>query len=443
MSTRERTRVVVIGGGFGGAYATRTLQRHAATAGIETTIIDRHNYFIFYPLLVEAGTGSLEPRHAVVSLRSITDGARFRMADVQSVDLEQREVRIRVVGADEDLSLPFDHLVIALGSVTRMPDIEGLSEYGYELKTLADAVALRDRAIALLEQADAIDDAELRRQLLHFVVVGGSYTGVEVVGEFDMFLRRAARQYHNVGPEDIQLTLVEREDRILPTLDEDLADYAAENLRGRGVRLALGESVDAVGEDTVALTGGGTLRARTCIWAAGIAPPPAIAHWGLPLDERGYIACERDMRVRGFESVWAIGDCAANPDKDGKPYPATAQHASRMGVAVAKNILRTLRQDPPQPFDYKTQGTLAALGCRTTVAKVMGVKLSGFVAWWLWRSVYLMKMPGLGRKLRVALDWTADLFFGRDYVQLGVHRYRGAQGHLTRQPANLGEPVEV
>jgi len=222
-----------------------------------------------------------------------------------------------------------------------------------------------------------------------------------------------------------------------------LADYAAANLTGRGVRLELGQSIERVDETSVTLTGGETLRSRTCIWAAGIAPPPPIEHWSLPLDERGYIDCERDMRVKGFENVWAIGDCAVNRDKAGNPYPATAQHASRMGKAVALNIMRTIGGQPTQPFNYKTQGSLAPLGCRTAVAKVFGFKLSGFVAWWLWRSVYLMKMPGIGRKLRVALDWTADLLFGRDYVQLGVHRYRGAQGHVSQKPDAATDPMEV
>jgi len=443
MNDQQRQRVVVIGGGFGGAYAARALQRKAGGDRVDVTLIDRRNYFIFYPLLVEAGTGSLEPRHAVVSLRSITDGARFRMADVRHIDTDAQTVTVNLIGADRPQTIRYDHLVIALGSVTRLPDIDGLAEHACELKSLADAVALRDRAIALLERADAVDDPRVRRELLHFVVVGGSYTGVELVGEFDMFLKAASKEYDNVGPDDIQLTLVELADRILPTLDEELAEYAAANLRRRGVRLVLGESVNRVGADEVELTTGETLATRTCIWTAGIAPPPAIADWPLPRDERGYIECERDLRVKAMATVWAIGDCAVNPDKEGRPYPATAQHASRMGKAVAGNILRAIAGQPTRPFDYKTQGSLAPLGCRTAVAKVFGIKLSGFLAWWLWRTVYLIKMPGIGRKLRVALDWTFDLLFGREYVQLGVHRHGGGPGRSPRPATEVREAVEA
>lgn len=415
-------RVVIIGAGFGGAYCARALERATRSLDVEIVLTDRNNYFAFYPLLVEAGTGSLEPRHVVVPVRSFLRRARFRMGEVSAVDLARREVTLRLAGSEIVETLAYDQLVLALGSVTRVPDVPGLREHAFELKSLADAVALRDRAVTMLEAADAAADATLRRRLLHFVVVGANFTGVEVAGEFHVYLRQAARRYRNLTPDDCSVTLVELGDRILPALDRDLAEYAAAAMRRRGIDIRLRTSVERIEADRVLLRDGAALAAATTIWCAGIAPNPLARTIGVPLDARGYIVCARDLRVQGADHVWAIGDCAVNLDREGKPYPATAQHATRQGQHLAGNIARALSGRAALPFDYTSQGALAALGCRTGVAKIFGLKLSGFPAWFLWRTVYLIKMPGITRKLRVALDWTLDLVFRRDFVQLGVHR---------------------
>ncbi len=415
-------RVLILGGGFGGAYCAQDLERAGRGLGVDTQLLDRNNYFVFYPFLVEAGTGSLQPRHAVVSIRSFLRSATFRMAEVLGVDLERRQVTCRTVGTDADDVLAYDHLVLALGSITRLPEVPGLREFGYELKSLADAVALRDHAITMLEAADALPDRERRRSLLHFVVVGGNFTGAEVAGEFHAFLRDASRRYPNLRPDDCAVTLVEIADRILGALEPDLSDYAARSMRRRGIDVRLKTSVTVIEKNRVFLRTGESLPASTVIWCAGIAPNPMIRKLAVPVDARGYILCERDLRVRGFENVWAIGDCAVNLGPDGAAYPATAQHAVREGAHLARNLTRVLSGQSALPFDYTSQGALAALGCRTGVAKVFGLKLSGFPAWFLWRTVYLLKMPGWWRKARVALDWTVDFFFPRDFVQLGVHR---------------------
>jgi NADH dehydrogenase len=355
-------------------------------------------------------------------LRAFLESADFRMAEVTGVDFEKQQVTYRLMGENADEQVPYDHLVIALGSVTRLPRVPGLREHGHEMKSLADAVALRDRAIGLLEQADAIADSEERRALLHFVVVGGNYTGVEVAGEFDMFLRGATRLYPHVGEDDVRVTLIELSDRILRALDEDLSDYATSHLRKRGVQVLLETTVTAIDRDRVTLHDGRTLDALTVIWCAGIDQNPVVRQWELPADDLGYTLCERDLRVKGMDNVWAVGDGAVNIDADGNNYPATAQHAVQQGRHLARNLAAALRGRPTRPCDIRSKGALAALGCRTGVAKVYGIKLSGFAAWWLWRSVYLMKMPTLARKARVMLDWTIDLLFSRDYVQLGIHR---------------------
>jgi len=421
VETRRRVpRIVVLGGGFAGAYCAQELERLLRTGEAEVVLIDRNNYFIFYPLLVEAGTGSLEPRHAVVSIRAFLRRTRFVMGEVTDVDPQVRQVKYRLVGAGDSLTMDYDHLVVTLGSVTHLPPVPGLADHGFEMKSLSDAVRLRDHAIRQLERADAEGDPQVRRRLLHFVVVGANFTGVEVAGEFDVFLGRARREYSNIDSRDVTLTLVELNRRILPALDEELAAYAVDRLQRRGIRVELETSIERVEKEQASLADGRVLATETVIWCAGIAPPPLLADLPLPVDARGYLECQRDLRVKGCDDLWAIGDSASNPGPDGAPYPATAQHAVQQGKHAARNIVRALRGRAAKPCDIRSRGSLAALGCRTAVAKVFGVKLSGFPAWFLWRTVYLMKMPGWSRRLRVALDWTVDIFFPRDTVQLGL-----------------------
>ncbi|MFN0152554.1 MAG: NAD(P)/FAD-dependent oxidoreductase [bacterium] len=431
-------RVVILGGGFGGAYCARALEKSFRPGAAEIFLIDRRNYFVFYPLLVEAGTGSLSPRHAVVSIRSFLRTAQFRMAEALDVDFAGRSLTCRAGATGEKAHVPFDHLVIALGSVTRMPAVPGLSEFGFEMKSLADAVALRDRAIEMLETADATADPAARRALLHFVVVGGNFTGVEVAGEFHVFLREAARRYRNVDPGECRVTLVEIAERILGALERSLADYATREMRRRGMDVRLKTSVARIEADRVLLDDGESLAAHTVIWCAGIAPNPLLARLGLPCDRLGYVLCDRELRVQGHSHVWAIGDCAVNIDAAGKPYPATAQHAIAQGKHVAANITRAVRGGSPRQFDYTSRGSTAAFGCRTGVASVFGVKISGFAAWFVWRTLYLAKMPGLGRKVRVAIDWALELIFPRDYVQLGVHTVGSKRTDAPIAPRNPG-----
>jgi NADH dehydrogenase len=314
-----------------------------------------------------------------------------------------------------------------------MTEMPGLQENAFQLKSLSDAVALRDHAIEMLEVADATDNPDVRRSLLHFVVVGGNFSGVEVAGELEAFLRQAAGQYTGFKPADISITLVEHSDRLLGALDADLADYALKNLRSRGLEVLLKTGVVAVGPDFAQLSTGAKVPSRTVVWCAGVAPTPLTFSLPVPRDERGYIQCERDLRVKGFDNIWAIGDCADNPGPDGQSYPATAQHAVQQARHVGPNIARVLRGEPTRPCDIHTKGWLAAMGCRTGVARVMGIKVSGFFAWWLWRTVYLMKTPGWGRRVRVAIEWTLELFFRRDYVQLGAHERDRAPARAAGQ----------
>jgi len=421
-----KPRIVILGGGFGGAYCAQALERKLDGRQAEIVLLDRQNYFVFYPFLIEAGTGSLAPSHAVVSIRSFLKRTAFRLAEVCSVDPIARRVAYRSADDDRDSSLEYDHLVVSVGSVTRLPSVPGLDEHGFSLKSLTDALALRDRAIRMLERADATTDLEARRRLLSFVVVGGNFTGVEVAGEFQVFLRQASKQYPGLDPDLCHVTLVEIADRILPGLDAGLSRYAVEKMRARGIDVRLRSSVRQVAADHITLANDERLPCRTLIWCAGIAPNPLLERMSLPVDENGYLRCDRMLRVQGRSDIWAIGDCAVNPDREGRPYPATAQHATRQARHLAGNLARVLRGGEPRPFDYTSRGTLVGLGCRTGVAKVLGIKLSGFAAWFIWRTFYLSKLPGISRKLRVALDWTMDLLFQRDHVQLGVHPRRAS-----------------
>ncbi len=424
MATRAATRqrIVVIGGGYAGAYCAQKLERLLSREEAEITLIDRNNYFLIYPLLVEAGTGSLEPRHTVVSIRSFLNRAEFKMLSVERIGAGSRRIYCRIEESGQDVVIEYDHLVIALGSVTRMAPVPGLKEHGLEMKSLADAVGLRDRAIRMLETAATTADPAARRAILHLVVIGANFTGAEVAGEMEAFLRGAIRQYPTLSRQDVSVTLIERSGRILGALDESLALFATRKMRSRGIDVRLNQSATAIDDGGVTLTTGERLAARTVVWAAGIEPPPILATSGLPRDDRGYLICERDLRVKGFDNVWGVGDCAVNADESGRAYPATAQHGMREGIHAARNIARVLRGRPATPCNIVSQGSLAALGCRTGVATIFGIKFSGFAAWWLWRTVYLMKMPGLARKVRIAMDWTIELLFKRDYVQLGVHR---------------------
>ncbi len=425
MIARTRPRIIIVGGGFAGAYCARALQKRLKQSDADILLIDPRNHFIFYPLLVEAGVGSLEPRHVVVGIRQyLSRRVRFRMGRVTDIDFAKQVVAYRVTGTERVRKAEYDHLVLAPGSSTMMPPVPGLRGHAFEIKSVPDAIGLRDRAIQLLEQANVETDDAKRRALLHFVVVGASFTGVEVAGEFNEFLRSATRQYRNLKPSDCQVTLVDLSDRILPALSRSLSEYARDKLEEGGAQILLNSTVNEVRADNVIVNGNERLDAHTLVWCAGIAQNPLSKRLDLPKDDRGYVLCERDLRVRGKNNVWAIGDTAVNTGPDGSPYPATAQHATREGKHVADNIARALSGHSLIPCDLTNLGALAPLGCRTAVAEVFGLRFSGFPAWWLWRTVYLMKMPTLGRKVRVAMDWSLDLFFKRDTTQLGMHRDR-------------------
>ncbi|MEQ8820606.1 MAG: NAD(P)/FAD-dependent oxidoreductase [Sumerlaeia bacterium] len=426
-------RIVVIGGGFAGAYCAQHLRKKLKGLDAEVTLIDMNNYFIFYPLLFEASTGEIEPRHTTVSIRHFVKGTEFKMARVMNADLEEQYITYRLVGVEEDFRLYYDHLVFALGSVTRMPKgIPGLKEHAFEMKTLGDAVALRDGAIRRLEMAENISDPVKREALLHTVVVGGNYTGIEVAGELNAFMRKAVKKrYPSIRPDEIKTTLIELSDKILPTMEPKLARQAMAAMKKRGIRFRLENTTTEIAEDHVILKDGDRLETRTVVWAAGIQPSPMIEKMGFPKSPRGYVLCERDCRVVGYPNVWAIGDSAQIKDAQGNAYPPTAQHATRQGKQCAANIALALRGQPTETTDIKSKGMMAAIGNHNAVADLKGAQFSGFFAWLLWRMAYLSLMPTWSRRSRVFVDWTLSAIFPHDYVQLGLHRSSSRQAQAT------------
>ena len=417
----EVKRVVIVGGGFGGAYAAQTLAKKRRS-DLEVVLIDRQNFLLFYPLLIEAGVGNLEPRHVTVPIRQfLNKNVQFLMAEVEAIDLSAQRVQFRLPDIDRQETLHYDHLILAPGSATKMPPIPGLKEHAFELKSLKDSIEFRDRGIRLLELANAIDDPKERQAFLRIVIVGSNFSGIELAGEYHEFLQDQSESYSNLDPEDVEVVVVEYGARILPAIDADLAAFARRNLERRGLRILTGTTLTEVRGDSVTLTTGEIVATKTTVWCAGITPSPLLDHiLELPRDDKGFIFCETTSRVEGFSNVWAIGDSARIADAEGKPYLATAQNASRQGPVAAANILRSLANEPLRPFVFNSLGSLAAIGCRTAVARVFGIKLSGFVAWWLFRTVYLMKMPSWSRRIRIIIDWTLSLFFRQEPVQLGV-----------------------
>lgn len=421
----RHTRVLVLGGGFAGVYCARALERLGGQ-DFSVTLVDRHNYLLFYPLLVEAGTGTLEARHIAVPLRVLLRRSTYRMGEVVETDLTRNRIVYRVPGESSTTSVSYDQLVLALGSVTSLPPLPGLAEFGYRMKSLADAVALRDRMIQILERADATIDPDERRRLLHVVVVGGSFTGVEVAGEYLSFLKRAARAYPGIDPREIRVTLIEMSERILTALEPDMSAYAAHAMARRGINFILKGSLREIADDHCVLATGQRLETRTVIWCAGIASHPLFRRMNLPTDKKGWVLCERDGRVKGMSNVWGIGDCAVNPDAAGRSYPATAQAAVGEGELVARNIVLATRGRATRPVDLKIKGTITPLGGHNAVVQLGKRFFSGYPAWVVYRIFYLSKIPGFARKARVALDWFGSLFTSADALQLDLHPRRPA-----------------
>ncbi len=415
-----KRQIVILGGGFGGIYAARRLeqilgQRH----DVKITLLSDENFLLFTPMLPEVVSSSIEAKHIISPIRSFFRRVRVQNTQVSSIDLERRVVTASHCPRCASRELAFDHLVLALGSKTHAHGLPGLRERAHPMKTVGDAMALRNHIIDIFEHADMEPDPAVRRSMLTFVVAGGGFAGAETVAELHDFTQTASRFYSNVRPGELKVILVHSGTRIMPEISSDLAEYALRKLRASGIEVVLDNRVSGVKETSIALTTGQTINTRTLIWTAGVSPSPLLASLPCARNERGQVIVNQYLEVSHWPGVWALGDCAEVPDRrSGKPCPPTAQYAIRQAKVIAANIAATLGGGGKKQFSYKPLGVLSSLGRRSAVAEICGFKFSGFFAWWLWRTIYLVKLPGLERKVRVTLDWTLDLFFPRDTVLL-------------------------
>ena len=432
-------RVLIVGGGFGGIYAARRLEKLLKRRNdVEVTLITRDNSFLFTPMLHEVAAGDLEVSTIVNPLHKLLRRVNTFIGAVDAIDTERRRV-VATHGLDgHQHELPYDHLILALGSVTNFFNLPGVEEFAVTMKSLSDAIELRNRIITHLEEANSECAAGEREPLLTFVVAGGGFAGVETLGAINDFVREALRYHPNLRLEFVRTVLVTPEQVILPELSSKLGAYAQRKLAARGVEIVTGARVTGVHQGVVELDSGRKIEANTLIWTAGVAPSPLVAALRMPT-RNGRIEVTEYLEVPGFEGVWAVGDCALVPNNQGGGFhPPTAQHALREGRVVADNVAATILGRGKRPFRFSTLGQLAAIGRRTGVANILGMNFSGFIAWWLWRTIYLSKLPRLEKKVRVALDWTLDMFFAKDFalVTAGRSAYSRAAEAADRTRSN-------
>jgi NADH dehydrogenase len=422
----EKTKIVILGGGFGGFYTALELDRTLARdPGVEVTLVNRENFFLFTPMLHEVAASDLDLTDIVSPIRRVLRRVSFHQGTVEGIDLERRRVAVSHGFERHVHELPFDHLVIALGSVANFHGLPGLEERALTMKSLGDAVRLRNRLIALLEEADPECARGRRDRLMTVVVAGGGFAGVETIGAIHDFVRGALPYYRRIPRDVVRMVLVESGPEILPELGPDLGRYAHRKLAGQGIEVRTGTRVKSLDDEGVLLDDGSFLRAATVVWTAGTSPHPLLE--SLPCaKERGRIRVDPFLEVPDRPGVWALGDCAAILDpRTGRPHPPTAQHALREGRVLAANIQSAIRGGRKREFRFSTLGQLAAIGRRAGVARILGFRFSGFLAWFLWRTIYLSKLPGFEKKLRVALDWTLDLLFSKDFVEYGTGETAG------------------
>jgi NADH:ubiquinone reductase (H+-translocating) len=412
------SRVVVLGGGFSGVATAEHLERaFGPDPSVELTLISDTNALLFTPMLAEVATSSLEPTHISSPLRTSlrrTDVVRGRAA---GIDVEGRRVLLESDGGIVE-EVSYDHLVLALGSVSNYLGMDNLREHSFDFKTLSDAIRIRNHAIGVFEHADREPDTEVRRRLLTFVVAGGGFAGAELAGGLNDFVRGMLAFYPNIPSEELRIVVIHSRQRILPELSESLAEYALEHMRERGVTFVLGSRVADARKGMVVLDSGEEIRTETLVWTAGTTPSPLLRDLPVEHDGRGAVKVDENLTVPGHAGLWAAGDCAAVTDaKTGRRCPPTAQFALREAHTLARNVHASVRGRPLEAFHHAGLGTLCVVGHHTACAEIKGLRFSGLLAWMMWRAIYLAKLPGLERKVRVFFDWSIELFFPRDIVQ--------------------------
>jgi NADH:quinone reductase (non-electrogenic) len=449
-------RILILGGGFAGVEVLRRLQSKFQTnVGIEITMVSKDNYMLFTPMLHEVASGMIETRHIVTPIRAFCNRSRFYSAIVEDIDLKNKRVIIRssattplgntdrstvehdILELKNTRSLYYDYLVIALGSETKFFGMSDVQQNAFTMKSLNDAINLRNHIVYLLEQSDQLPSnyattdtssnntyKDLQKRLLTFVIVGGGFAGVETAGEINDFIKDSAKDYyHNIDSNNIRTIIIQSGNRLLPEMSEELAEFALQKLRNSGVEVILNTRVVGATANSVKLSNGTIIPTKTLIWSGGVSPNTLINNLTCEHDKSGRIVVNKYLEVPQFKGVYALGDCAYITDPyTGKPCPPTAQHAIREGAVVAKNIISTIadekRLDEREAFNYKTKGMMASIGKRTGIGNLLGIEVQGFLAWWIWRNYYLVNLPTLQKKIRVMSDWMLDIFFKRDVTML-------------------------
>jgi NADH dehydrogenase len=417
-------RIVILGGGFAGMTTAQNLEEvFGPDRSVTFTLVSETNALLFTPMLAEVAGSSLEPSHISTPLRTSLRRTQVVRGRVSEVHLQDKRVHVAVEGGGVR-ELPYDHLVFALGAVSNYLGLKNVEELAFDFKSLLDAIRIRNRVIDMFEQADRESDLDQRRELLTFVIAGGGFAGVELAGALNDFSRGILADYPHISPDDLKIVLVHARDRILPELSESLGRYAQESMEMRGVTFRLNCRLSDCRPGAIVLSDG-EVKARTLVWTAGTAPNPLIKTLGLEADRRGALIVDSTMAVPGHPELWAVGDCAALKDgKTGNPCPPTAQFALREARVLARNLRASLQGRELQPFHFDSLGALCVVGHHTACAELSvpfarakSMRFRGLLAWLLWRGIYLGKLPGLERKVRVLSDWVIELFFPRDIVQ--------------------------
>ncbi len=440
--------IVILGGGFAGAYCARTLaSRLGDSAKTRVALVADQNILTFQPMLAEVVGASLSPLDVVNPLREFCQGVNIFRSRVKRIDLKACRVTLEPGRFTPEVELEFGHLVLGMGGVVDLSRVPGMPEHGLILKNVEDALQIRRTIIERLEEADLAPNPETARRLLTFTVVGGGYSGVEVAGQILDLVRDAKPLYLNLIETPTRVLLIHSGEHLLPDIGEPLGRYAEEQLRSRGMEIVLNARVRAVTAGKVYLQNGSFYETHTVISTIGTAPHPILSElateYGIDT-VKGRISTETTMKVRGLENLWAIGDCAAIPWNDLPACPPTAQFAVRQGKQLGENLSRILGGESPEAFSHRNLGQLASIGHQNAVAEIVGYQFSGFFAWWLWRTIYVAKLPGFQRKIRVIVDWTLDLFFPKDLSVL-VTRRRESISELHLESGDVlfqqGDPV--
>jgi NADH dehydrogenase len=441
--TVRHLHIAILGAGFAGVYAARQAMkrlRHTGLGHVEIGIIAAENHMVFQPMLPEVVGGSLSPRHVVNPIRTLCRGAQVLKGKLCSIDLEKKQLILDGGAFTPNVYITFDHLVFALGADVDLSRIPGMSEHAYLLRNAGDAMKLRSAIISRMEEANLLTDAEQRRALLSFIVVGGGYSGVETAGQMQDLLHDACKYYSNIRMEEMSVSIIHSGERLLPVLAASLGQYTQRQLTKMGVKVVLNQRVKAVTARHILLNDGSRMGTSLTVCTVGNAPHPLLLQLGLsgqlPL-ECGHIIVEANGRVKGQKTLWAAGDCSAFPISTGGSCPETAQFACRQGALIGDNIINAMLQHPLQNFTFTGLGELAAIGHRNAVAQIMGFNFSGLLAWFMWRTIYLGKLPGLDRKLRVVIEWTLELFFPRD-INLLTPQYTRTLEEIHLEP---GDPL--